>query len=74
MSYGQAVFGMPNGVFCAQRKAVAACLVKTTGGGDLDMTLVLADCDVRGRTDPAFAAHSDPIGARAHAIWAAWLP
>ena len=52
----------------AQRRAVAAASV-TFGAGDLDLTLILADSSHLGRADPAFAAHLDPIGMWAEALW-----
>ena len=44
-----------------QRRAVAASVVASSGVGDLAMTLVLADGNLRGCEDPIFASHLDPI-------------
>ena len=64
LTYGQAVTGVANTTLLAQRRAVAAALAPAAGtrGQCLDMTLVLADGKAKGRADPAFDAHIDPIG------------
>ena len=54
--------------------AAAKALEDRTAGGDLDLTLTIADGSRSGVADPAFQAHLQPIVAWAHAIWAAWLP
>ena len=74
LQYGQAVTGVSPALLLRQRRAAAACTVATSGGGDLDITLMLADGGLRGRADPAFAAHTDPIGTWALAVWEAWMP
>ena len=71
--YGQANTGVSSSCLLAQRRAVAAASV-TGGSGDLDLTLILADGSFRGRADPAFAAHEEPIGLWAEAVWSSWLP
>ena len=71
--YGQANTGVANTTLLQQRRAVAAAFV-LHGAGDLDLTLALADGSKGGRADPAFAAHEDPIGMWAEAVWCAWLP
>ena len=55
---------------------VAAATAPTAGGcgQQLDLALVMADGSNRGKADPAFAAHIDPIGQLALAIWEKWLP
>ena len=70
--YGQANTGVSDSMVLAQRRAVAAASVPG-GSGDLDLTLILADGSRRGRADPAFAAHQDPIGMWAEAVWSGWL-
>jgi hypothetical protein len=71
--YGQANTGVSDSMLLSQRRAVAASFVPG-GAGDLDLTLILADDGHRGRADPAFAAHSDPIGMWAGAVWCSWFP
>jgi hypothetical protein len=71
--YGQATTGVSCSHLLAQRRAVAAAGV-ATGAGDLDLTLAIIDGSECGKADPAFAAHSDPIGAWAEAVWCSWLP
>ena len=71
--YGQANTGVSCSTLLAQRRAVAASAV-TCGAGDLDMTLIMADGSLRGRADPAFAAHEEPISMWAEAVWCQWLP
>ena len=44
------------------------------GGQNLDMALVVADGSKNGRADPAYDAHSLPIGEWAMAIWEGWCP
>jgi hypothetical protein len=57
-----------------QRRAVSVSVVATAAGGDLDLTLVLADGGPRGCADSAFAAHADPIAHWAMAVWGSRLP
>ena len=40
-----------------------------TGGQNLDLALVVADGSTKGRADPAYDAHSLPIGELAMAVW-----
>ena len=74
LTYGQAVTGISNTLLLQQRRAVAAATVRTVGGGDLDLTLALADGSKHGRVDPAFEAHCQPIVFWAMAVWHEWLP
>ena len=74
LQFGQATTGVSNAALLRQRRAVAAATVTSMGGGDLDITLMLADGGPRGRADPAFAAHTEPIGHWAMAVWEAWMP
>ena len=71
--YGQANTGVSDTTLQAQRAAVAAASVPG-GSGELDIALLLADGSMRGKADPAFAAHEAPIGKWAEALWEAWLP
>jgi hypothetical protein len=73
MTYGQAVLGVSSSLLVAQRRAAAACVVATAAGGDLDLTLILAD-EKGSAADPAFPAHTEPIVHWAIAAWETWLP
>ena len=44
------------------------------GGQELGIALMLADGSKKGKTDPAFAAHTDVVSHGAQAIWNKWLP
>ena len=74
--YGQAVTGVSNSFLEAQRRAVAAAVAPSngTGGQQVDMALMLADGGPRGRADPAYDAHTLPIGEWAKAVWEERLP
>ena len=74
LTFGQGVTGVSPALLLKQRRAVAAATVATSAGGDLDLTLMLADGSLRGVADPAFAAHTAPIGQWALAVWERWLP
>ena len=74
LTFGQAVTGVSNKLLLQQRRAVAAMSVRTVGGGDLDLTLAIADGSMRGRADPAFEAHCQPIVFWAMSVWYEWLP
>ena len=73
MQYGQAAVGVPNQLLLQQKRSAAVCVVGSVGGGDLNLTVRLADGGLRGRADPAFAAHIDPIGMWAAAVWGRWV-
>ena len=73
LTFGQAVTGASNKMLLQQRRAVAAAVTRSSGGGDLDVTLALADGSKRGRVDPAFEAHSQPIVFWATAVWHEWM-
>ena len=73
LTYGQSTMGVSNTMLLAQRRAVAAASV-ASGAGELELTLVMADGSLKGRADPAFAAHEAPIGLWAEAVWERWLP
>ena len=74
LTFGQAVIGVSNKLLLQQRRAVAAAITRSSGGGDLDVTLALADGGRLGRVDPAFEAHCQPIVFWAMAVWHEWLP
>ena len=68
--------GVSTSTLLLQRRAVAAATAPASGGGgqSLNMALILADASLKGRADPAFDAHTDPIVSWASATWSAWLP
>ena len=76
LTYGQGVVGVSPSTLRNQRRMVATATAPVAGGcgQQLDLALVMADGSSRGRADPAFAAHIDPIGQWALAIWEKWLP
>ena len=76
LTYGQAVMGVSNSALLAQRRSAAAAAAPAAGsrGQCLEMALILADGSQRGRADPAFDAHTMPIGQWSQAIWHKWLP
>ena len=73
MSFGQAVTGVSDKLLLRQRRAVAAAVTRSSGGGDLDVTLALADGSSHGRVDPAYEAHCQPIFFWAMAVWHEWM-
>jgi len=73
-TYGQASVGVPPDLLHAQRVATAKALGDRTAGGDLDLSLAVADGARGGMADPAFQAHLQPICAWARAAWEAWIP
>ena len=73
MTYATGNMGVSSTMLHSQRTGAAAML-QARGAGDLDLTLVLADASTKGRADPAFAAHEEPIVMWAQAVWSGWLP
>jgi len=73
LSFGQANTGVADTMLAKQRSAVAMSLV-TAGSANVDLTLLVADGTASGKADPAFEAHSAPIGTWAEAVWSQWLP
>jgi len=76
MTYSNAILGVPCGLLRAQRQTAAAVAAPGAGAGgqNLDMALVIADGGPNGRADPAYDAHSLPLGEWAMAVWAYWKP
>lgn len=74
MTYGAASVGVAPTLLQAQRVAAAQALGDRTRGGDLDLTLAVADGARGGQADPAFAAHLQPIVVWARAVWERLLP
>ena len=77
LTFGQDAMGVTDSTLLCQRRAVAASLVLEGQRGDLDLTLALAEGKClagSAKLDPAFAAHLQPLGAWAEAVWCSWLP
>ena len=76
MTFGEFVHGVTPSLLTAQRRVVAAAAAPASGigGQNLDLALMLADGSPTGRVDPAFEAHTQPIGHWAQAEWNKWLP
>ena len=76
MTFGQSIMGVATSHLLAQRRAAAAAAATTHGtcGQNLDLALLLADGSPTGKADPAYAAHSGPIGQWAMAVWDQRLP
>ena len=73
LTYGQANTGVACTMLYQQRQAV--CAASFPGQqGDLDISLAFVDGSARGKADPAFAAHTAPIGLWAQAVWSGWFP
>ena len=65
---------MPTGRLRAYRQVAAAIAApgSGTGGQNLYMGLIIADGKESGRADPAYDAHTLPIGQWAMAVWEGW--
>jgi hypothetical protein len=76
LTYGAESLGVSDSMLLNQRRVVAAAVAPSSGGGgqDLDMSLVIADGGVKGMADPAYPAHTAPMGHWAMVIWYGWLP
>ena len=74
ITYCSAIMGVPCGLLKTQRQTAAAVSAPGagTGGQNMDLALVVADGSKKGRADPAYDAHSLPIGEWAMAIWEGW--
>ena len=59
----------------SQRRAATAAAAPGSGfgGQDLEIAMMIADGKVKGKADPAFAAHADVVGHWAKAVWNSWL-
>ena len=73
-TYGESSVGVAPSLLQAQSRAAAKALGGRTAGGDLDLTLAVADGARGGTADPAFQAHLQPIVAWAQAVWENWMP
>ena len=76
LTYGQAITGVSPTTLLAQRRVAATIAAPQTGcnGQDLGMALMMADDSIKGRSDPAFEAHTQPIVSWAKAVWHSWMP
>ena len=70
ITWSNAIIGVPCGLLRGQRQTAAAASAPGagTGGQNLDMAMVVADGSKKGRADPAYDAHSLPIGEWAMAV------
>ena len=64
LTWGQEALGVPPATLLQQRRAVMAAGNTGCGfgGQNLDLALILADGSATGKVDPAFVAHSGPMG------------
>jgi hypothetical protein len=74
MQYGQSHMGVAPSMLHAQRTAAMAVISAGARGRDMDLSMIVADTSPTHHTDPAFAAHIDPIVKWAQAVWQNWLP
>ena len=76
MTYGQAILGVSNIMLRDQRRTAAVISAPGAGsvGQNLDLALILAGENARSGADPAFDAHTMPIGDWATAVWESWMP
>ena len=76
MTYGQNVLGVSNSLLRDQRRTAAVIAAPESGVGrqNLDLALILADENAKSGADPAFDAHTMPIGDWATAVWESWMP
>ncbi len=76
MTFGQAAMGVAPSLLLRQRRSAAAAAAPARGtcGQSLDLALLIADETRGGKADPAFDAHTGPIGHWAKAVWEKWLP
>lgn len=76
MTYGQSAMGVSDSHLLAQRRAAAAACAPASGsdGQNLDLAMLLADGGPRSVADPAFPAHTQPIGEWAAAVCEEFLP
>ncbi len=68
MLYGVECSGVADTVLLNMRTSAAGAASAQGGGKNLELVLAAADCD-QGTLDPAFAAHTLPIGQWARAVW-----
>ncbi len=74
MDYGISVTGVSPTALRQRRRAVATAVGTGGAGGELNLSLIVADLTPKQRVDPAFQAHAAPIAAWAEAAWEKWVP
>ncbi len=76
MTYGQFACGTSTAILLQQRRAVAQATAPAAGtaGQNLNLALMSADGSAKGKADPAFDAHLDPLVHWALAVWYEWVP
>ena len=74
--WGLVALGAPPSTLLLQGRAAgfAAHPARSMCGQVLDLALILADGSAKGTADPAFEAHTGPMGRWAMAVWNGWLP
>ena len=73
--HGSHTNGVSPSMLLSQRRAATAATAPGSGfgGQDLEIAMMIADGKVKGKADPAFAAHADVVGHWAKAVWNSWL-
>ena len=75
-TYGEYATGVASSTLQNQRRVVASAgaPLTCTGGQNLNLALIMMDGSPTGHADPAFQAHSLPIGFWSMAVWNQWVP
>ena len=60
LTFGPKATGVSTTVLLNQRRAVGATLVGS-GSGDLELKIIFAELERKGKFDPAFPAHCGPM-------------
>ena len=72
--FAQACLGIGDFALLQLRRAAAGIIGGSTAGKRPGMVLAAADAKLGHRADPAFAAHAEPIGSWAAAVWDNLMP
>ena len=72
--FAQACLGIGDYALLQLRRAAAGIIGGSTAGKQPGMVLAAADAKLGHRADPAFAAHAEPIGSWAYAVWDNLMP
>ena len=74
VTYGSEILGVPDGLLRSQRQVVAAITApgQGTSGQNMDLARMVADGKAGGKADPAYDAHTMPIGQWAMVVWEQW--
>ena len=76
IAYGGFACGVSPSLVLNQRRTVGAATATEAGigGQNLDLAFILVDGSEKGRADPAFGAHTQPIVHWAMGVWNGWIP